>query len=511
MSNGSAFATTNNYNPDVLTCLANLSNDEIFTPPSLANKILDLLPEEIWHDKTATFLDPATKSGVFLREITARLIKGLEHEIPDLQERINHICKNQVFGVAITELTGLLSRRSLYCSKLANGEYSICTCFEYESGNVKQERVKHTWKDGKCIFCGASEGTYDRDEMLENYAYQFIHTKTPEEIFNMKFDVIVGNPPYQLGSNDNRASSRDMPIYNLFVEQAMKLNPRYLTMIIPSRWMAAGLGLKNFRNSMLSDKRIRKLVDYPSSSDVFSGVEIKGGVCYFLWDRDSKGPCTVITIRDNQQIGPYTRDLNEFDIFVRDSRSLSILRKVLAHNEISITEILSVDKEFGWTSNFNDFHNSEEPDDVPIYYNRKGKRLIGWISRDEITKSQHLIDKWKVMTPQAGSDGGARIPDVVLGNCLIAPSPSVCTQTYLFFYVNSEIEAENLASYLRTHFFRFLVSLRKITQHATRSTYTWVPIQDFSKPWTDAELYQKYELSNEEINFIELMIKPMET
>lgn len=496
-----------NHNPDVLSCLANLSNDEVFTPPNLVNDMLDLLPKELWSDPNIKFLDPVSKSGVFLREMAKRLMKGLETRIPDKQDRINHIFGQQLYGIAITELTSLLSRRSVYCSKTANGKYSICESFDDEQGNIHYKRMQHSWQNGKCTYCGASQEVYDREDTLETYAYNFIHTDKPENIFNMKFDVIVGNPPYQLGSD---GGTRDMPIYNKFIEQAKRLNPKYLTMIIPSRWMASGLGLAEFRKTMLEDRRIKKLIDFPVANEVFSGVEIKGGVCYFLWNRDHKDLCEVTNIRGEEVFGPTVRDLNEYDVFVRDGRAAKILKKVLSFNESSIIEILSVDKEFGWTSNFTGFHTKKEDGDVPFFYIKKGKRDTGWIARKNITKSEHLINKWKVMIPQAGSDGGKKIPDMVLGKPLIAPSPAVCTQSYLFFFVDSDIEATNIELYLQTRFFRFLVSLRKITQHATRSTYTWVPIQDFNEPWTDEKLYKKYRLTEDEIAFIESMIRPMD-
>lgn len=326
----------------------------------------------------------------------------------------------------------------------------------------------------------------------------------------MKFDLIISNPPYQIGSNDSRSTGRDKPIYNLFVEKAKKLNPRYLVMIIPSRWMATGLGLNSFRSEMLSDSHIRSITDYPVANDVFPGVEIKGGVCYFLRDRENSGPCCVTSYREGKLTSKAIRSLNEFDIFVRDSLALPILHKILQRKEKSIISCLSVDKEFGWTSNFSDFSKSKMANAIPLYYNSKGKRLFGWIDRKNVMKSQELIDTYKVMVPKAGSDGGKKIPNIVLGKPFIVDSPSVCTQTYLFFYGNSRKQAENILSYVCTKFFRFLVSLRKMTQDATRSTYTWVPLQDFSHSWTDEMLFGKYQLTDEEIRYIDYLIRPMD-
>lgn len=506
-------------NPDVLTCIANLSNDEVFTPPEFANRMLDTLADawaanhkgaNIWEDPTVKFLDPCTKSGVFLREITSRLTKGLEKQIPDLEKRVDHILTKQVFGIGITQLTSLLARRSVYCSKHAQGRHSIAKSFNSDDGNIWFKRLKHTWDGDKCKYCGAGKSTFDRAAGLETHAYAFIHTDNIKtrltEIFggNMQFDVIIGNPPYQLASD---GGTRDIPIYNNFVEQAKKLGPRYLSMVIPSRWMASGLGLSDFRKVMLEDRHIRKLMDYERMDLVFPGVDFEGGICYFLWDRDNKGKCEVTTVTGEETIGPISRDLNEYDILVRDSRGLNILKKVLAEGEPSIIDILSADKEFGWTSNFDGFREDKKPSDVALYYGRAGKRLVGGIARKDVTKSPHLIDKWKVMVSAAYGERGAR-PAMVLGPCFITESPSVCTQTYLFFYVDSKKQAESLQSYLNTRFFRFLVSLRKITQHATRATYTWIPQQTWNRVWTDEALYKKYGLSKADIAHIESCIRP---
>ena len=329
---------SSSYNPDVLSCLANLSSDEVFTPPQLANSMLDLLPPELWTDKKATFLDPGCKSGVFLREIAKRLDKGLEAQIPDRQKRMDHIFTNQLYGLAITELTALLSRRSVYCSKTANGKYSVCEAFNTPDGNIRFGRVEHTWEKGRCVFCGANETDYERGEELESHAYAFIHTDKPKRIFDMQFDVIIGNPPYQL--SDGGFGRSASPIYHNFVQQAKKLNPRFLTMIIPSRWFAGGKGLNDFRAEMLGDDRIRKLVDYEDASEVFPGVDIAGGVCYFLWECDSRGPCEVTNVHNNETVVSL-RPLNEFQTFIRHGQAVPIIRKVLAKGEKSMSEQVS--------------------------------------------------------------------------------------------------------------------------------------------------------------------------
>lgn len=181
-----------NYNPDVLSCLANLSNDEVFTPPEVVNQMLDMLPQELFSNPDTTFLDPATKSGVFLREIAKRLMRGLEKQIPDLQERINHIFSKQLFGIAITELTSLLARRSLYCSKYPNSSFSV-TKFNTPEGNIRYRRIQHSWNNEKCMFCGASKAEYDRGESLETHAYEWIHNSNPKGLFeNMNFEILSG-------------------------------------------------------------------------------------------------------------------------------------------------------------------------------------------------------------------------------------------------------------------------------------------------------------------------------
>lgn len=515
--------TLQNHNPDVITCIANLSTDEVFTPPEFANQMLDTLEkawaesnsgENIWANSNLRFLDPCTKSGVFLREIVKRLNSGLLPSIPDLTERVNHILTKQVFGIGITEVTGLIARRSLYCSKNANGVHSVARTFQTNAGNIWFERIEHTWVSGKCSFCNASMSEYERAIELETYAYAFIHSdnldSTIEKMFGekMRFDVIIGNPPYQLGSD---GGTRDVPIYQKFVEQAKTLEPRFLSMVIPARWMAGGLGLGDFRKSMLSDRQIRILQDYPVSKDIFPSVEVKGGICVFLWKQGDLGDCEVTTIRGKDQIGPVSRQLDEYDVFVRDSNALSILDKVLSHSEPSMAEVVSARTAFGVVSNFSGYHEKPGKNRIRYYATSPTGRVEAWIDRAEATHNLEAIDKWKAMIPKAGSDGGQKIPDAVLGKPWIAQPHSICTQSFLFVGVDNESSAQSVCSYYRTKFLRFLVSHRKITQDTTAQSYLWVPQQTWDREWTDTQLYKKYGFSIKEITFIESVIKPMES
>lgn len=499
-----------NYNPDVLSCLANLSNDEVFTPPSLVNDILDMLPADLWRNPDAKFLDPVSKSGVFLREMAKRLMLGLETKIPDKQKRINHIFSKQLYGIPITELTALLSRRSVYCSKIANGKYSVCETFEDDQGNIRYNRMQHKWQSGKCSYCGASKDVYDRDAALESYAYNFIHTESPEKIFNMKFDVIVGNPPYQLNDGGGTGSSA-IPIYHKFIQQAKKLNPTYLTMIIPSRWFTGGRGLDEFRDEMLKDKRIKALHDFPNASDCFPGVEIKGGVCYFLWQREFKGKTTVYTHEDGVITSESERVLLEkgAETFIRFNEAISILHKVQGLKEVSLAESISANDPFGFDVRVEGTYKRLKPKfkkqsfegAIKFYYNGWQREGIGYVEKSNIRKNVSLIGDYKVLIPKAWGTGS--IAKDWLTPIIVEPN-SCCTETYLMLGPYSKKStAENMVSYTQTKFFHFLVSLIKITQNAMKKVYSFIPIQDFEKSWTDAELYAKYNLSEVEIKFIE--------
>ena len=503
------------YNPDVLSCIANLSNDEVFTPPEVANAMLDLLPQELFSDPTITFLDPACKSGVFLREIAKRLLKGLEPLYPDLQERTDHIFKEQLFGIAITELTSHLSRRSLYCSKTANGNYSVVH-FDTIDGNVRYKTIKHRWQNGKCVFCGASQKEYDRSGDLESHAYELIHTTRPEEIFKMKFDVIIGNPPYQLSDGGGGAGKSAAPIYQYFVQQAKKMHPRFLSMIIPSRWFNGGKGLDDFRHEMLNDKHMSAIVDFADSKDCFpSGVDIPGGICYFLWDRDNHGDCSVTTHLNGDEIGPVERPLLEKgnDTFIRYNQAISIIKKVYNPSEKSFSELVSPQTPFGIVTSYKGTESPQSRTDVKMYISGNDKKFKGkafYAPYSMITKGHEMIPWHKIYINMAGS-GSDSFPHQILGKPFYGEPDTICNQSYLVIgpFANKQ-ECENAMSYIATKFFRFMVLQKKNAQHAMRGVYQLVPMQDFSKPWTDEELYEKYRISDSEIAFIDSMIKPMD-
>lgn len=498
----------NSYNPDVLNCIANLSNDEVFTPPSLANQVLDLLPRELFRSPKTRFLDPFTKSGVFLREIVKRLDKGLEDQIPDRQKRIDHIMHNQVYGIACTELTALLARRSVYCSKTANGRFAVSR-FDTPEGNIQYEAIQHTWVGGKCRFCGASQSVYDRGTDAEQYAYQFIHTDNPSQLTgNMTFDVIIGNPPYQLSDGGQAASAK--PLYHLFTEQAIKLSPRYLTMIIPARWYAGGKGLDAFRNSMLTCQKIKKLVDFSNSSDCFPGVNIAGGVCYFLWEKDYYGDCEITNISSNTPATSLCRPLNEFPILVRNNTALNIIRKLLDQQSETMNKSVLSYSYFAIRSYERGTETKQNSNDI-ILLTSQGK---GFYNRHRMEDRRGIIDKYKVVITYAMSGGNkpSSQGDYQVISSLQTLKPNeACTETYLVLSTfETKQEAENLCSYVKTKIFRFLLLQALTSIHITKESFIFVPTQDFSHPWTDEMLYKKYNLTEDEIAFIESMIRPME-
>jgi site-specific DNA-methyltransferase (adenine-specific) len=517
--NTQASFTLHGRNPDVLTCIANLSNDEVFTPPEFANRMLDTMADawaadhggaNLWADKNLRFLDPFTKSGVFLREITKRLTEGLKDEIPDLQARVDHILTQQVFGIAITHLTSLLARRSLYCSKFATGTHSVAKGFAKDAGNIWFDRTEHTWKDGRCVFCGASQKTLERGEGFETYAYAFIHTDNIKarmvELFGgaMQFDVIIGNPPYQLNDASNSASAT--PIYQKFVEQALALEPRYLAMVTPSRWFVGGKGLDAFRRRMLTERRLKVIVDYVVDKDAFPKINVNGGVNFFLWDRDHLGDCAITTVEKGGVVGlPVLRSLSEFDVFIRRNNAVSILRKVQARQEPTFAARVSARKPFGLPTNF--FGAGKPSPNKSILLHSSGR--ITWVARSEIVNNIDWIDRWKVLVGRA-TDGNETYPLPIWdqrGPFACGPGEA-CSETYLIAsVVENEEQAGRIVNYMRTIFFRFLVSLRKITQDNKADVFAFVPDIALERVWTDQALNERYALSEDEIGFMSTIIR----
>lgn len=492
----------NLYNPDVLSCLANLSNDEVFTPPEIVNQMLDMLPQELFENPDTTFLDPACKTGVFLREIAKRLIKGLEPQFPNLQKRLNHIFHKQLFGIAITELTSLLSRRGLYCSKYPNGEYSISK-FENAEGNIRFRKIKHTWENGNCIYCGASQSQYDRSEDLETHAYEFIHVDNPEEIFKMKFDVIIGNPPYQLktAGDDNGAQAK--PIYNLFVSTALKMSASNVVMITPSRWMTGGWNLDDYRQELLNGNRIEELHDFPNASDCFPGVEIKGGVCFYKWNKNYNGSCHFVTHEHNEITSEKKRFLLKkgMDTVIRYNGALSIFDKVKKLDEESFSNIVSHMKPFGLPTKYKGKDKLDKNNNIKIYANQR----IYFDNIKNIPKNNECIKKYKIILPKAIGSGN---PQIDILKPIISEPNSCCTETYVMIGpFKSQKECKNALSYINTKFFHFMLTLHKDTQDCLKKTYSYVPMQDFTMTWTDKLLYEKYNLTDSEVNYIENLVR----
>lgn len=499
--------------PDVLETLAQLPNDDVYTPPKVAAAMLDILPAHVWSEPHYRWLDPATKSGIYLREVFRRLMVGLAEWEPNGAKRREHILKNMLFGAATTQINGEIARRSLYQTKNATGAEvkdpglaDLVVHFDSPDGNVPFIETEHTLtrKGDKCALCKAPSKLIRAQR--ESYAYSFIHNTYPtKEMGTMKFDVIIGNPPYQMGTEGHGKTASS--IYHLFVERAIAMDPKYVVMITPSRWFAGGKGLTGFRDAMIADRRIATLVDNPKLFDVFPSVEIKGGVSYFLWDRDHNGDCEFITRVGGEVVSTSTRDLRRgAGVVVRDNRAISILDKVGSKKLASIEGRSTVTKPFGLTMRSNYPGSVAEPfaGSVPLIYSNK----VGYSRPDQIQRNHEWIDRWKVLLPMA-SDGHGREVSYVLGEPIALAPGSACTQTYFIAGMfDGPDETRNYAEYLASKFVRFLVLQRKVTQHVTPDRLRFVPDMDFTKAWSDADLYEFFELSVDEIAYIESTIQP---
>lgn len=484
---------------DILDTISDLDPNKVFTPPKIANEVLDLLPNDVWKNKEIKILDPVSKSGIFLRESARRLMNGLKEEIPNETIRRKHILNNNLFGIATEYTCSLISRRTLYYSKDPTSKFSVVKMSDTQ-GNIFFKRTKHNFFAKKCLICGGKE-SLEKNDNSENFAYPFIHDD--EIIENMNFDVVVGNPPYQLEDDGNDRSATI--IYHHFVKQALKLNPRYVAMIIGSRWFAGGKGqgLKDFRIELIKDRRIAKLVDYENAKEVFPTVGIDGGVCYFLWDKNFKGVTEVVNKSGNSE-NSSKRFMDEFgDIFIRWNEALTVLKKVLDKNKDNkfLNSIVSPRMPFGLPTNFNDF-DKKGPGTYKVYGLAKKEN---YIAKNKITKGHSYIKKYKVLVSYV--KGIANYPDDIILKPFIAQPNEVCKEQYLVIdSFETEQEAENFISYLDTKLVRFLIAIRKISKHNTSEVWSFVPYPDLDLKYTDEMLYKAYGISKTEKSFIESKI-----
>lgn len=571
-----AVETANDYveNFDILETITNVGNDEVFTPRKTCDMLLDLLPEEVWHNPNYKWLNPATKNGIFEREIAIRLDNGLKDIISDPEERRKHILQNMIYSIGQTRFTANVARRTVYYCSQANRKcdgikandghfvngYAIGngSWFDDEEGNIKTPNINHKFEDDKgrpmpnscsneekkkfkCKYCrinGAS--AYNDANQRETYAYEFIHFDRDELLKHlqdrffggnreMKFDIIIGNPPYQLSDGGAGASSN--PIYQLFVEQAISLKPKFISMIIPSRWMIGGRqALDDFRQFFINDTRIRVLDDFMNSKACFPSNDIKGGVCFFLWDKDFDNKCTITThYADVERKSERFLKEDGCDIFIREEILISILHKVRFLNEKTFNELVSSSKPYGYRAQV---MTCPDKFGIKAFSDKKieggyeilglgedKKRVWKYISKDfPIKKVSPCLNKYKVFIAEAYGNGTiGEIPSELV----IGKPGQLCTETFLEIGpFGNEFECQNVVKYIKTKFFRILVGIQKQTQHTTKKVYQFVPQQNFTKDsdikWHEniesicRQLYKKYKLSDEEIDYIEKMGKEMQ-
>ena len=455
------------------------TNTRVFTPQKIVKEMLDALPPEVWNSKT-TFLDPAVKSGVYLVEIYNRLMETPEliKDFPDEQDRAIHIYKNQLFGIAIDNFCCLMAQRNLYGH--IGGESNI----RFIDGYIN---------------------------LVKNKDPRFYVDAVKKEFNNMKFDVVIGNPPYQEGKSDTNRGAK--AIYNNFIEKSKQLCPKCMSFIIPAKWYSGGLGLDDFRRDMLSDYRISEIHDYPDTEDVFQDVYIMGGVCYFIWDSDKTSEICKITTHQHGNINTMHRPLllDGTDTFIRSNMASVIIQKVISNSSIFMDKYVSPLTPFGLpsTEKGNIVKTSESQIGWWVTGNDTKGGVMNYIESYEIQKNRDYIGKHKVFVTKA-NDNMLNFPYKVLNKPFYGEPDTACNGSFLVVgpFENKNV-CENVISYMCTKFFRFCMQQRKYSQNTSQDTYKFVPLQDFSHPWTDEMLYKKYGLTDEEIDYIEKTIKPM--
>lgn len=480
---------------DIFDYIPPQQTNQIFTPRRVVKLMVDLIAEnnpDIFSNYNVKFIDLYTKSGLYISEIVKRLNEGLKEQIPNSEERIKWILENQVYACAPSNIIYNIAKN-----------YIFADFKDFSSKNIVE-----------CDLTDYAENDNAEEKLLEIFGVE-----------NLKFDVIIGNPPYQ--EMDGGAQASASPIYQNFVNLAKKINPKLISFIIPTRWYTGGKGLDDFRDEMINDIHFREIHDWLTPEDIFPNTNIRGGVCYFLLDSsfDNQSVNTrVVTHENNEVINDIFRPMkfNDSNIFVRDSNAISILNKIEYSDENSLMGYISARNPFGFSTNFTKdakfkTDNISMTSPVKCYAN---KGIIGYIEQKDIHKNLEWVNKYKVLTPYSNNIGTELADDNL--NTIIAVENSICTETYLVIGANlnlNETAATNLAKYIKTKFVRFLHSLAKNSQHGTRNTYRFVPLQDFFNnsdiDWSGSvqevenQLYKKYGLSDDEINHIETRIKAM--
>lgn len=537
---------------DILILFEALNGHEVFTPPRVAREILNLLPTEIWSDPSIKILDPCCKSGVFLREAFYRLFTNLNgkgvyetkssevYDLSDKQQRINHILKNMLFGIATSELTGYVSRRTLYGVMRANSDKQLSSIDAFEkSSNFNQwtEEQKYDFigrnkfneyfdhnlfctteyqgfEEQGNIFYPNAEVQKIRIEQdnyeIEDKYFPFIEESTKHKkildmrVGKMKFDVIIGNPPYQVSDGGNSRSAK--PVYQTFVEQAMSLEPHHLVMITPSRWFVGGKGLDAFRERMLGDKRIRTIVDFKNASDVFPGVDVAGGISYFHWQKNTSGPVRFVT-EENGQEHVSERDLSEFPVLIRSSHALHIVKKVNSVHEGKpfLNTRVSARKPFGMPTNY-----TPKSQGIPCWFIQK--HGLQFALPGDVKDTHSILQKWKVLLPKAPIAGQTDFTKPIRfyqnSNTRIAAPGEACTESWIVGGAfDTEAEATNFRAYLYTKIVRFLLLQGVISQDVTRTNFLFVPdLEDYTAPVTDQQLVTRFGLTDEEWQHIDSRI-----
>lgn len=437
-------------------------NGEVFTPFHIIDQMLNLIPDYVWADPDYTFLEPTSGNGQFLLKI---LEKRLKHGI-DIETALK-----TMFGMEKNKELVIISHARI---------------FEM-IGEDNAKRFKSIVENNIIL-------VDDSLKVMSNY-------KKKSKV------AVIGNPPYQMQSTaqQNRkcegGKSQAKPLYHLFIKSIIdNIAPDYFTMIVPSRWMVGGMGLEPFRQTMMNDKRMKKIVHFPGEKEIFPTVNIKGGVNYFLWEKDYSGECEFVTGNTTTK-----RFLNTHDIILQDNSAFSILDKVMKKTNNWMSDKCISRKPFGLATNFADF---KETGVKCITIGRKEK----FVDVNSFTDKHGIIGKWKVCTskacsPQEDKDGYRK----VIGVMFVLEPNVICTDTYLVVNTfDNKSEADVFMGYMNSKFFRFMLGLRVLTQNISKDKFSWVPdLGDYSTEWTDKELYNHFCLNKQEIAYIESKIKAL--